>query len=93
MPKVTIYASAYCPYCLRAVKLLESKKVQMDLISVDDPQKGRMRRAEMMARSKRHTVPQIWIGATHVGGCDELMALERSGQLDALLQGTKTKGE
>lgn len=82
-PLVTLYTTRYCPYCIRAKMLLEQKRVAYTEISVDsDPAK----RAEMIAKAGRHTVPQIWIGTQHVGGCDELYALERNGQLDAMLQ-------
>ena len=79
-----MYTADWCPYCRRAEALLRSKRTEIDKIDVDaEPQ----RRKEMMARSGRRTVPQIWIGATHVGGCDELHDLEREGRLDALLAG------
>ena len=82
MPKVTIYTTDMCPYCARAKQLLARKHVAFDEIDVsyDDT-----RRREMMRRSGRQTVPQIWIGATHVGGCDDLYDLDRRGQLDPLL--------
>lgn len=84
MQSVLIYSSNYCPFCIRAKSLLQQKGVAFDEICVDgQPQK----RQEMMAKAKRHTVPQIWVGDTHVGGCDDLMALERSGKLDGLLKG------
>ena len=79
-----MYTADWCPYCRRAEALLRSKHAEFEKIDVDaEPQ----RRREMMARSGRRTVPQIWIGATHVGGCDELHDLERQGRLDALLAG------
>jgi len=82
MPKVTMYATATCPYCIRAERLLRSKGVQIDKIRVDlEPG----RRAEMTARTGRYTVPQIYIGDRHVGGCDDLEALDRAGALDPLL--------
>ena len=82
--KVVMYATAWCPYCMRARQLLEQKKAVLEVIDVDqDP----ARRQEMMTRSGRHTVPQIFIGDTHVGGCDDLYALERQGGLDPLLAG------
>lgn len=84
MSKVTIYTTRYCPFCIRAKMLLEYKGQAFDEIPVDaDP----IRRAEMQERSGRHTVPQIWIQDQHVGGCDELFALEMSGELDAWLEG------
>ena len=78
-----MYATAVCPYCIRAEQLLRSKGVQdIEKIRVDlDP----ARRAEMMQRTGRRTVPQIYIDATHVGGCDDLYALNDAGRLDALL--------
>ena len=83
VPKVLMYATAACPYCIRAEQLLRAKGVQeIEKIRVDlDPS----RRAEMMARTGRRTVPQIYIGTTHVGGCDDLHALNHAGKLDALL--------
>lgn len=84
MTDVTIYLTRWCPFCTRAVALLDSKNVDYTAIDVDaDP----ALREEMMQRSNRRTVPQIFIGQTHVGGCDELFALERQGQLDPLLAG------
>lgn len=81
---VTIYATSWCPYCSRARKLLESKGVKYEEIDIEDaPEK----RAEMQTRSGRRTVPQIFIGDQHVGGCDDLHALEDAGKLDALLAG------
>jgi glutaredoxin 3 len=84
--KVLMYATSWCPYCERARSLFESKKIQFDEIDVDARPEAR---AEMMARSGRRTVPQIFIGETHVGGSDDLMELEATGNLDTLLnQGT-----
>lgn len=82
---VTMYATAVCPYCVAAERLLRSKGVsQIDKIRVDtDP----ARRVEMMERTGRRTVPQIYIGAHHVGGFDDLAALDHAGKLDALLEG------
>lgn len=82
MARVTIYTTRYCPYCIAAKRLLDRKGVQYDEIPVDG---NFALRAEMEQRSGRYTVPQIWIGEQHVGGSDDLHALERSGQLDALL--------
>ncbi len=84
MAPVTIYLSAYCPFCHRATALLEKKGVSFDVISVDSKPDVRQ---EMTKKAGSHTVPQIWVGDTHVGGCDELYALERSGSLDPLLTG------
>jgi glutaredoxin 3 len=82
MPKVLMYCTATCPYCIAAEQLLVAKGVAIDKVRVDlEPQ----RRAEMAQKSGRRTVPQIWIGEQHVGGCDELHALDRAGKLDPLL--------
>ncbi len=80
--KVFIYSTRFCPFCLRAKSLLTSKGVEYTDIAVD---RDMEKRKEMMRKSKQFTVPQIWIGDKHVGGCDELYALERKGRLDALL--------
>ncbi|GAB3112696.1 glutaredoxin 3 [Aestuariicella hydrocarbonica] len=82
MAAVTLYTTRYCPYCVRAKALLDFKSAAYTDISVDN---NPALRQEMMAKSGRHTVPQIWVGDVHVGGCDELMALERAGELDAML--------
>ena len=78
-----MYTTAYCPYCQRAERLLAAKGIQdIERIRVDlEPE----RRKEMMERSGRRTVPQIWIGDAHIGGYDELAALDRAGRLDSLL--------
>lgn len=83
MTKVTIYTKPFCPYCSRAMALLKKKGVDIDEISAAfDPAK----RQEMLARSGGGmTYPQIFIGDKHVGGCDDLMALDRAGKLDPLL--------
>jgi glutaredoxin 3 len=83
-PVVTLYVSDWCPYCQRAKGLLTQKQVIFDEINVDDDAKFR---EAMTARSNRNTVPQIFIGDKHVGGCDDLFALDRSGELDRLIQG------
>ena len=86
MQKVVMYATGWCPYCERARSLFERKNVPFEEIDVDERPDAR---AEMMKRSGRRTVPQIFIGETHVGGSDDLHALEASGGLDPLLnQGT-----
>lgn len=82
MTTVTIYSSDYCPFCVRAKQLLSAKNVAFNEIRVDGE---RELRQEMMEKSGRHTVPQIWIGEQHIGGCDDLYALEREQKLDALL--------
>ncbi|MGQ0512068.1 MAG: glutaredoxin 3 [Betaproteobacteria bacterium] len=78
-----MYLTASCPYCRAAERLLEAKGVRdIEKVRVDlEP----ARRPEMMQRSGRHTVPQIWIRGHHVGGCDDLHALEEAGELDTLL--------
>ncbi|MFO0336381.1 MAG: glutaredoxin 3 [Pseudomonadota bacterium] len=82
MPAVTMYATGWCPYCARARALLDRRGIAWTEIDVEsEPAK----RAEMIARSGRRTVPQIWIGETHVGGSDDLHELERRGELDRLL--------
>ncbi|MFT4676740.1 MAG: glutaredoxin 3 [Patiriisocius sp.] len=81
-PIVRMYTTRFCPFCVRAKSLLNHKDVQFEEIAVDsDPEKRR----EMMEKAGQHTVPQIWIGENHVGGCDELFMLERNGKLDELL--------
>ncbi|WP_337842941.1 glutaredoxin 3 [Rheinheimera sp.] len=83
MAHVTIYTKDYCPYCVRAKSLLSSKAVQFEEIQIDRQPE---RRPEMIERAKgRTTVPQIFIGDRHVGGCDDLVALDAAGGLDALL--------
>jgi len=80
-----MYCTAACPFCQAAERLLVEKGVKIDKVRVDlEP----ARRAEMQQKSGRRTVPQIWIGERHIGGCDDLYALDRKGGLDPLLQGT-----
>lgn len=81
-PEITIYVANWCGYCQRAKQLLLAKNLRFNEINVEDDAKFR---AEMVARSKAHTVPQIFIGERHIGGCDKLVALDRSGELDRLL--------
>lgn len=81
-PVIVMYSSRYCPFCIRAKALFYKRKLKIEEIIVD--QHPELKR-EMMQKSGRHTVPQIWIGDQHIGGCDELMALDRSKKLDALL--------
>jgi glutaredoxin 3 len=85
MQAVKMYTTAVCPYCIRAKQILKSKGVeQIDEIRIDlDP----AARDQMMQSTGRRTVPQIFIGATHVGGCDDLMALDAQGGLQPLLAG------
>jgi len=85
MPRIEIYTTRFCPYCHAAKRLLSGKGVVFTEIDVSGDSKGRN---EMTARANgRMTVPQIFIGATHVGGCDDLYALEQDGKLDPLLGG------
>ena len=83
MPSVLMYSTRVCPYCVMAEKLLQKKGVaQLEKILIDaDP----AQREVMMTRTGRRTVPQIYIGDYHVGGYDDLAALDRAGKLDALL--------
>jgi len=83
MPKVEIYTKMFCPYCVRAKRLLDEKGVAFEEIDIT---MGGPKRGEMIQRaSGRTTVPQIFIGETHVGGSDDLAALERAGKLDPML--------
>ncbi|MDH4173955.1 MAG: glutaredoxin 3 [Betaproteobacteria bacterium] len=88
MARVLVYLTAACPYCQAASRLLADKGItDLETVRVDlEP----ARRAEMQARAGQTSVPQIWIGARHIGGCDELYALERAGELDALLETERT---
>lgn len=90
MANVIMYSSAFCPYCVMAERLLLKKGVEnIQKIRVDlEPEL----RIEMMEKTKRRTVPQIYIGETHVGGYDDLAALERVGQLDLLLANARGHG-
>jgi glutaredoxin 3 len=83
--RVLMYTTAVCPYCIRAKQLLSARGVtQIEEIRVDlDPDQ----RDEMMQKTQRRTVPQIYIGDTHVGGCDDLYALDKAGGLQPLLDG------
>jgi glutaredoxin 3 len=83
-PDVVIYVAGWCPYCQRARGLLSKKGVQFREVDVDDDPKLR---EQMIARSGRRTVPQIFIGEKHVGGCDDLLALDGRGELDRLIGG------
>ena len=83
MSEVTIYSSNYCPFCIRAKQLLDSKKVKYTEIVVDGQPAVRAEMSRLAGG--RTSVPQIWINDTYVGGCDQLLALERSGKLDPLL--------
>ena len=83
-PKIEMYANSWCPYCEFARTLLRGKGVNFVEISLEEQPE---RRAEMIKRSGRHTVPQIFIGERHVGGSDDLYELDVAGELDALLAG------
>ena len=85
MPPIKMYTTGYCPYCVRAKALLQSKGVlAIEEIRIDtDP----AQREDMMRITGRRTVPQIFIGDTHVGGCDDLIALDKAGKLMPLLSG------
>lgn len=81
-PDITIYTTAFCPYCVRAKMLLDKKGVSYNEIAVDQqPDK----RIEMEMKSGGNSVPQIFIGAKHIGGCDDMYELEMDQELDALL--------
>ena len=83
MAKVTIYTREFCPYCSRALHLLKQKGVKFQEIKAG---MDAMKKQEMIKRSNGgRTFPQIFIGDAHIGGCDEMMALERRGALDAML--------
>lgn len=82
MPNVVMYTTAICPYCVRAKYLLDNKGVSFEEIRIDQDREVMQ---EMMRRSNRHTVPQIFIDDYHVGGYDDLASLEMSGNLDVLL--------
>jgi glutaredoxin 3 len=83
MSQVTIYTKAYCPYCVRAKSVLDNKGVSYQEVRIDEQPELR---PEMIERAGgRSTVPQIFIGARHIGGCDDMLALDANGQLDPLL--------
>jgi len=86
MAQVLMYCTAACPFCQSAERLLAQKRAQVEKVRVDlEPE----RRGEMVQKSGgRRTVPQIWIGERHIGGCDDLYALDREGGLDPLLEAT-----
>ena len=84
MPKITVYSGQNCPYCVRAKQLLQQKGVAYDEFDV---RADAVARAEMLAKSGgKQTIPQIFINDKHLGGCDDLYALDRAGQLDGLLR-------
>jgi glutaredoxin 3 len=89
-PQVTVYCTSWCGYCARAKRLLTARQVSFDEIDIEaEP----ARRAEMRSRSGRTSVPQIFIGAVHIGGYDDLKMLDDAGKLDPLLRGETTKRE
>jgi glutaredoxin 3 len=82
MADITIYTTSYCPYCVRAKDLLKKKGQSFKEVNAEDDKV----REEMITKAGgRRTVPQIFIGSTHVGGCDDLYALDKAGKLDAML--------
>ncbi len=84
MPPITIYTKPFCPYCSRALKLLRDKGVAFD--EIDDAAFDANKKRAMVSRAGGgSTFPQVFIGERHVGGCDDLMALDRKGELDKLL--------
>ena len=85
MPEILIYTKATCPYCISAKELLRKKGAAFTEVGVDDDYAGQ--RAMAVKAGGRSTVPQIFVGAKHVGGCDDLYALDRAGGLDGLLAG------
>ena len=85
MAEVTIYSTSVCPYCVRAKQLLERKGVAYKEINLSN--EAPEVRMELMQRTNHRTVPQIFIGATHVGGCDDLYALDAAGKLQPMLDG------
>lgn len=85
MPEVEIYTQPWCPYCARAVHILGGKGVPFR--EIDAPHGSEARDEAVRRSGGRITVPQIFIDGRHIGGCDELVALDRAGKLDAMLQG------
>ena len=82
MKKITIYTTSVCPYCVRAKALFDRKSLKYEEVNVEDQQE----RDKMIEKTGgRRTVPQIFIGSVHVGGCDDLYALEKEGKLDKIL--------
>ena len=83
-PRITLYVTGWCPYCQRARGLLAGKGIAFDEVNVEDDENFRR---EMIARSGRNTVPQIFIDDQPIGGCDDLFALDHIGELDRIIQG------
>lgn len=84
MPAITVYSTSYCPYCMRAKDLLKKKGASFTEINAED---DAVREQMILKSGGRRTVPQIFIGETHVGGFDDLNALDKAGKLDAMLAG------
>ncbi|MFM9889902.1 MAG: glutaredoxin 3 [Rickettsiales bacterium] len=82
MPHITVYTTGYCPYCVRAKDLLKRKGAAFEELNAED---DAVREAMVAKAGGRRTVPQIFIGEQHIGGCDDLYALDKAGKLDALL--------
>jgi glutaredoxin 3 len=89
MVEVVVYTTRWCPYCIRAKGLLNRKGISFNEVPVDG---DRALREDMAGRAGRTSVPQIWIGDQHIGGCDELYALERAGRLGPMLQSEWVQG-
>lgn len=87
MNEIVIYTTRFCPFCVRAKQLLDHKGLTYNEVPVDG--NPGLRQQMRDKANGAHTVPQIWVNETHVGGCTELMELERAGQLDVLLSSTK----
>lgn len=87
MPEVVMYSTGWCPYCARARALFERKGIAFREVDIET---DAALRAEMLTRSGRRSVPQIFVGERHLGGFEELYDLERSGELDSILQSEKT---
>lgn len=85
MPSITLYTTASCPYCIAARRFLAQRDLKYREIRVDSEPE---RRLEMRQRSQRHTVPQIFVGEHHVGGFDDMLALDRAGRFMPLLEAT-----
>lgn len=85
MPKIEIYTTTTCPYCVRAKMLLDSKSLTYTEIDVCNPSMREL----MIKRANRHTVPQIFINGNHIGGCDDLISLNNQGELDKLINSTQ----
>lgn len=82
MKPVKVYSKSYCPFCQRAIKMLEEKNIPFEVVDITDDEDRMM---TLSAETDCNTVPQIFIGENFIGGCDELMALEERGELDKLL--------